>query len=169
MVCNDAQLQSLTATEAELLSAILERIIPTDGSGAGAREANVLVYVDRALAGDLRDLYPAYAENLPAVDALALGTHAGRFVELAPELQDELLAQIEGGSAPGFSPSSDVFFELLRTHAAEGMFGDPLHGGNAEFVGWELIGFPGVKRVFTARDQELDVEVEPAWRRAEVG
>jgi gluconate 2-dehydrogenase gamma chain len=27
----------------------------------------------------------------------------------------------------------------------EGIFGDPMYGGNAGKAGWELIGFPGVK------------------------
>jgi gluconate 2-dehydrogenase gamma chain len=35
------------------------------------------------------------------------------------------------------------FFQLLRTHTIEGMFCDPMHGGNAGLIGWQLIGFPG--------------------------
>jgi gluconate 2-dehydrogenase gamma chain len=36
-----------------------------------------------------------------------------------------------------------VFFRMLRTHTVEGMFSDPLHGGNAGLIGWQLIGYPG--------------------------
>jgi gluconate 2-dehydrogenase gamma chain len=32
---------------------------------------------------------------------------------------------------------------MLRTHTIEGMFSDPLHGGNAGLIGWQLIGYPG--------------------------
>jgi gluconate 2-dehydrogenase gamma chain len=32
---------------------------------------------------------------------------------------------------------------LLRTHTIEGMFSDPMHGGNAGLIGWQLIGYPG--------------------------
>ena len=35
------------------------------------------------------------------------------------------------------------FFALLRQHTIEGMFADPMHGGNAGMVGWKLIGYPG--------------------------
>ena len=35
------------------------------------------------------------------------------------------------------------FFALLRQNTIEGMFCDPLHGGNADMVGWQLVGFPG--------------------------
>ena len=29
------------------------------------------------------------------------------------------------------------------THTLEGMFSDPLHGGNAGLIGWQMIGYPG--------------------------
>ena len=35
------------------------------------------------------------------------------------------------------------FFRLLRQHTIEGMFCDPMHGGNADMIGWQLIGYPG--------------------------
>ena len=38
---------------------------------------------------------------------------------------------------------STYFFRLLRQHTIEGMFCDPMHGGNADLIGWQLIGFPG--------------------------
>jgi len=34
-------------------------------------------------------------------------------------------------------------FQLLRTHTIEGMFSDPMHGGNAGLIGWQMIGYPG--------------------------
>jgi gluconate 2-dehydrogenase gamma chain len=55
------------------------------------------------------------------------------FDKLAPSAQDEKLKQIE----------DSVFFNLLRRNTIEGMFCDPRHGGNADMVGWQLIGFPG--------------------------
>ena len=44
------------------------------------------------------------------------------------------------------------------------MFGDPYHGGNADFAGWDLLGFPGVKLSFGAAEQQLDVNVIPAHK-----
>jgi gluconate 2-dehydrogenase gamma chain len=32
---------------------------------------------------------------------------------------------------------------MLRTHTIEGMFSDPMHGGNSGLIGWQLIGYPG--------------------------
>jgi hypothetical protein len=34
------------------------------------------------------------------------------------------------------------------------MFGDPYYGGNTNFVGWDLIGYPGVRTQVTAADQQ---------------
>jgi gluconate 2-dehydrogenase gamma chain len=36
----------------------------------------------------------------------------------------------------------------------EGMFADPLYGGNREFAGWRLVGFPGAQGNFTPPDLE---------------
>ena len=46
----------------------------------------------------------------------------------------------------------------------EGMFGDPYYGGNANFVGWDLLGHPGIKLVFTAEEQKLDVTVKSSHK-----
>ena len=34
--------------------------------------------------------------------------------------------------------------------------GDPYYGGNANFVGWDLIGYPGVRRRVTPADQRMN-------------
>ena len=58
------------------------------------------------------------------------------------------------------SDAGNIAGDHIRLHAVQGMFGDPRHGGNAGFAGWDLLGFPGVKVTFTAEDQALDVDVE---------
>ena len=49
---------------------------------------------------------------------------------------------------------------MIRTHAVQGMFGDPAHGGNVGFVGWKLVGFPGPRLEVIAHDQRLNVNVK---------
>jgi hypothetical protein len=46
------------------------------------------------------------------------------------------------------------------------MFGDPYYGGNANFAGWDLIGYPGVRTNVTADDQRLGAKVAPNHRSA---
>jgi gluconate 2-dehydrogenase gamma chain len=40
----------------------------------------------------------------------------------------------------------------VRTHTMEGMFADPAYGGNKDFAGWRLVGFPGAQMAFSAED-----------------
>jgi len=51
-------LRFFTAEEARVVSAACARIFPADASGPGAMEANVVIYIDRQLAGPYgRDKY----------------------------------------------------------------------------------------------------------------
>ena len=34
----------------------------------------------------------------------------------------------------------------------EGMFADPVYGGNKDFAGWKLVGFPGAQLFYTGAD-----------------
>lgn len=36
-----------------------------------------------------------------------------------------------------------AFTELLYAHCCEGMYGDPVYGGNRDQAGWRAVGFPG--------------------------
>jgi len=60
--------ENLTAAEAELLDAIVDRLIPSDAQGPGAREARVVHYIDRALGGALASSRPAYAARLASLN-----------------------------------------------------------------------------------------------------
>jgi gluconate 2-dehydrogenase gamma chain len=74
-------------------------------------------------------------------------------VRLNPEQQDEVITALENDKATGFTyPTAREFFNTLRTHTMEGMFADPLYGGNKDFAGWRLVGFPGAQAVFTPTD-----------------
>jgi hypothetical protein len=44
------------------------------------------------------------------------------------------------------------------------MFGDPAHGGNADFAGWKLIGYPGIKLEVSAAEQAVGTKVKPALK-----
>src|SRR4051812_39576921 len=64
-------LETLNATEASTLEAVVARLIPTDENGPGATEARAAHYIDRALAGPLRPSRAAYAAGLAAIDDYA--------------------------------------------------------------------------------------------------
>ena len=85
----------------------------------------------------------------------------GSFAALPPARQDALIDDLEQNRAPGFTPSSSAFFELVLGHTLEGTFGDPHYGGNQDFIGWELIGYPGLRLAVTAEQQRMDAALEP--------
>ena len=134
--------------EALIVAAAASRIFPSDESGPGANEAGVVVYIDRQLAGPYgrdrhRYTHPPFESGPPELGYQgeatpreiyreALGKLSG-FDRLGTAKQDEVLKGIE----------SSHFFSLLRQHTIEGMFCDPIHGGNANMIGWQLVGFPG--------------------------
>ncbi|MEO8127301.1 MAG: gluconate 2-dehydrogenase subunit 3 family protein [Bryobacteraceae bacterium] len=142
-------LKFFTEHEARTVMAASERILPADESGPGATEANVVVYIDRQLAGPYgRDKFrytkAPWIESVPEhgyqgketprelyrAGVVRLGQD---FAQLAASEQDKRLMEIE----------KTYFFQMLRTHTIEGFLCDPLHGGNAGMIGWQMIGFPG--------------------------
>ena len=159
-------LETLSATESDTFEAIVARLIPTDANGPGATEARVAHYVDRALGGALASSRPAYAAGLAAVEQYARRTKGASFVKLSPENQDALLTDMESNAAPGFTPNSATFFDLVRNHTLQGMFCDPYYGGNANFVGWDLLGYPGVRTVVSADQQRMGIELAPNHKSA---
>ena len=62
---------------------------------------------------------------------------------------------MEKNVATGFSPDAATFFNLLRTHTIQGTFCDPYYGGNANFVGWDMIGYPGIRMVVGEDEQRM--------------
>jgi gluconate 2-dehydrogenase gamma chain len=141
-------LSFFTETEALIVAGAASRIFPSDDSGPGARQAGVAIFIDRQLAGPWgRDRF-RYTQP-PFEDASREFGYQGNatprqiyrdglkglqgFHLLAPDAQDDALRKIE----------TTAFFSLLRQNTIEGMFCDPMHGGNADMVGWQLIGFPG--------------------------
>jgi len=147
-------LENLTASEADLLEAIVARLIPSDAGGPGASEARAAHYIDRALGGALASSRQAYTAGLAALDRYARSSRGKAFTELSATDQDSVLIDVETGAATGFTGNSAQFFQLVLNHTHQGTFGDPYYGGNANFIGWDLIGYPGIRTMVTAADQK---------------
>ena len=149
-------------TEARTLDAMTARIMPSEPDGRGAREAGVVTYLDHAVAGYFRDLQSIYRVGLQRLDAYSKARAGSIFPELGAAQQDEILSQVDTGSGVSSAgASADVwdangtdtiltrFFAIVREHAIQGMFCDPIYGGNRDFTGWKLIGFPGAQWEYT--------------------
>jgi gluconate 2-dehydrogenase gamma chain len=147
---------ALSTAEMAALKAAVARLLPADDLGPGAVEANVHIFIDRELSGYYKELLPLYQQNLADLDAAAKKAGAASFADLATDKQDALLQQAEAGKlGTGWAG----FFQLLLEHTREGMFSDPMYGGNKNFAGWDLIGYPGLKLVYTAQEQSVGTKV----------
>ncbi len=156
------------AEERRFVQAAVERLIPADDLGPGGVEAGVVEFMDRQLGGpfgraarwymegpwregteqqgyQLR-LAPAevYRHCIPLVNDYCRNNFDGRdFATLPGEQRDEVLSALEEGDIPVELNQPEIFFELLLQNAKEGFFADPMYGGNRDFAGWKMIGFPG--------------------------
>lgn len=161
-------LRFFTAAEARVVAATCERIFPSDASGPGAKEAGVVIYIDRQLAGPYGADKYRYTKG-PFVESYPEHGYQGKadpretyragiaqlganFETLAASEQIERLTAIQ----------KTHFFQLLRAHTIEGMFSDPMHGGNAGLIGWQLIGYPGPRMSWKQDvDQHFGAEFRP--------
>lgn len=138
----------LSEEEWTTVEAITGRIIPTDHE-PGAIEANCVNFIDKALANEDAELLPQYREGLLGIDGVAVEQFGTTFAELEPDQQDEVLAAIESGEVSGWngwnaeSVTPEEFFETVRSHTIIGFLADPKYGGNRDYAGWKVVGYPG--------------------------
>jgi len=143
----------LNADFTETVAAFTERLMPGAPGKPGAHDANVLNYIDLALAGAYADQQDLYRRGLAQLEAYCRKTYNQPFLKLSAAQQDEVITALEQGKASEFTfPTAQVFFNTLRAHTMEGMFADPVYGGNKDFAGWKLVGFPGTQLYYTPAD-----------------
>jgi gluconate 2-dehydrogenase gamma chain len=103
---------------------------------------------------------------LGELDRYTSSNYAGRaFIDLTDSEQDDVLGQMEKWGEPVVSGRNDrrssneallgEFFGAVRLHTIEGMFCDPMYGGNRNAIGWKLIGFPGAQWGYSAEQMRL--------------
>ena len=141
-------LEVFTPDQAREVEALCACIIPSDAT-AGAREAGVVYFIDRALKTFFSDTLPVYQKGLDAVQKTTAELFPGvaRFAAASEGQKLKIFTHITGESerpegatrrlAPGASPD---FFQTLRVHTIFGFLVDPEGGGNRDFVGWKAIG-----------------------------
>lgn len=174
------QPEFLTAAEWAFIMAATARIIPSEGDGPGAIEAQVPVFIDRQLAGEFgaaSDLYmegpfvpdadpnlglqtpltpsEIYRQGIAAFDAWCQQEQGALFADLDEAAQDAALTALSRGQA-GLAPELRDFWSHLLQNTREGYFADPIYGGNAGMQAWVYIGYPGARanfREWVGRDE----------------
>jgi gluconate 2-dehydrogenase gamma chain len=156
--------------EARAVEAISERIIPDGGDGAGATSAGVVYYIDRSVSGVSTNLQPVYRTGLRALERYCASEYSAAYVDLSAEQQDDVIRRFLGPEVVADTETPQMYgdevwergeldedlpllrrlFAVVREHAIEGFFCDPVYGGNRGAVGWKLVGFPGAYWGYTA-------------------
>lgn len=171
----------------EILSHATERIFPEDDNGPGAIALGVPYYIDHQLAGkwgiNAREYrqgpfykgepnqgyqsalkhHQVFDLGIEALEKYSQSTFDTNFADLDGEQQDEVLMAFENDEVDMSVISSSLFFELLRTLTIEGVYADPLYGGNKDKQGWAMKEYPGVQLSYTDRIESEDfIEIDPA-------
>jgi len=158
--------ETLTSLQSDTLDAIVDRILPSDENGPGAKEARATHYIDRALAGFRTVDRESYGLGLLAIDEEALLRHGNPFHRLSAAQQDTLLRAVEQNEIEGFESSGSAFFSMVRNHTIEGTFSDPYYGGNRDFIGWDMLGYPGVRMGASPQEVTNEETIEPSRQSA---
>ena len=155
--------------EAVFIEAVVDHMVPKDELTGSGTEIGLATFVDRALAGGWGKgdrLYmqgpwlpgtPNQGYQLPLTpselyraailgcDAHCRKTYAKDFAGCSAEQKEAFLKDLQAGKVElGGGLPARVFFAMLYENVMEGLFGDPVYGGNKDKVGWKMIGFPGV-------------------------
>ncbi len=132
----------LTPEEARLVESVAEQIIPTD-KDPGAREAGVVFFIDKQLAGPYARFAEQYRVGLDCLQKTCLAAHQKRFEELSWSEQTRMLQSLESGKVPKDiwkEPNPKAFFNLIRDHSMQGFYGSPRHGGNRNYASYKMMG-----------------------------
>jgi gluconate 2-dehydrogenase gamma chain len=135
------KLEVFTQAEATLLEALCEQIIPRD-QDPGARDAGVIHYIDRQLAGPLKRFTPFYRAGLASLAKTD-------FAQLSFDKQTEFLKRMETGELKGPNwqlQSAASFFNMVIDHTMQGFYGSPQHGGNRNEASWKMLDIQKVMR-----------------------
>ncbi len=116
-----------TPDQAREIDAMAAQIYPTTDT-PGAREAQVIYFIDLGLVTFAADKQPVYAKGFGELTAACGGRS---FAALSSDEQIRVLTAIE----------KTAFFKTVRDHTVMGMFSSPQHGGNFHKIGWQQIGF----------------------------
>jgi gluconate 2-dehydrogenase alpha chain len=157
---------SFNSTEARTLNAFFEQLFPADQESPGASSIGLLTYLDRALSGPYAKHLETYRLAIFALDQESQVRSGKLFADSTASQQGELVAALEQGKTTCFQaiePKS--FFELARGHLQEGLFCDPIYGGNRDHAGWRFLGHPGI---WLENSAEENLTAKPVTKGGEI-
>ncbi len=136
----EASYRFFTLDEAMCVLALCEQIIPADDEFGGASDAGVIFYIDRQLSGPLNEHAESYRENLNNLQAFCQKEFGKHFQNLASNEQIEVMELMEKNQMDaGFWEKPSGFFRLILSHTMQGYYGSPIHGGNKDYMSFNML------------------------------
>ena len=155
--------------EALFIEAVVDHMVPKDELSPSGTDIGIATYIDRALSGSWGKgdrlymqgpwargtanqgyqlpLTPAalYRAGIEGANAHCRKVFGQTFDRCTSEQKETFLRELSGGkiTLAGGLPGR-TFFGALYQNVMEGMFADPIYGGNRDKACWRMIGFPGV-------------------------
>lgn len=129
-----------TLNEAKCVIALCEQIIPAGEGYGGATEAGVIFYIDRQLPGYFNVHAATYRNSLKKLQTHCNNKFGKLFPDLSSDQQLDIMKMMERNtidSAEWEKPS--VFFQMLRLHTMQGFYGSPIHGGNKDYMSFDML------------------------------
>ncbi|HLR08795.1 MAG TPA: gluconate 2-dehydrogenase subunit 3 family protein [Bacillota bacterium] len=84
------------------------------------------------------------------------------FVALDAEQQDKILQMFEAGEVEMNAVAPVTFFNFLLQTTLEGVYSDPVYGGNKNMMGWKMKEYPGPRMGYTEEIEEEEfIVMEP--------
>ncbi|ARO15967.1 gluconate 2-dehydrogenase gamma chain (plasmid) [Ketogulonicigenium robustum] len=165
-----------TAAEFATLCAMCDRLIPADDVGPGALEANVPIFIDMQIGGDLgaewymqgpfpTDPSPLMGFQMPhrpqeyfrigldLTERAVQERYNTGFADLTDDQKDEFLTAMDKGEVD-FTPYGEdyvtgkFFFSQVLAETRNGYLSDPMYGGNKGMGAWIMLGYPGARASF---------------------
>jgi gluconate 2-dehydrogenase gamma chain len=158
----------LNLEEAAFVEALVDHMVPADELSPKGTDIGINVYIDHALAGAWGNgdrlymqgpwkqgvpnqgyqlpLTPAqlYRAGIEATNAHCTKTYGKTFDRLEEAQREAVLVALSTGKlAFDNGLPARVFWSTVYETVMEGMFADPIYGGNRDKAGWRMLGFPG--------------------------
>jgi gluconate 2-dehydrogenase gamma chain len=159
----------LKPAEQAFVEALVDHMIPKDELTGSGTDIGIATFIDRALAGSWGKgdrlykegpwqkgspnqgyqlpLTPAelYRAGIQGSNAYCRKTFGKDFDRCTAEQKETFLKDMAAGKITlnGGLAGRD-FFTMFYENIMEGLFADPIYGGNKDKAGWKMIGFPGV-------------------------
>ena len=158
----------LNIEEAAFVETLVDHMVPADDLSPKGTDIGINIFIDRALAGGWGKgerlymqgpwkrgtpnqgyqlpLTPAqlYRAGIEATNAHCRKTYGKPFDRIDAKQREEVLVGLsEGKISFEGGPPARTFWGTVYQTVMQGMFSDPIYGGNRDKAGWKLIGFPG--------------------------